>query len=72
MADLPTLKAGDASKVLIKHGFRERLTKSSHRVYVHPDGRRTVLTFHPKPLTKGVLRSVLKQTNLTIQDLTSR
>jgi len=72
MADLPLLRANDVRKVLLKHGFCERLTKSSHRVYVHPDGRRTVLTFHPKPVTKGVLRSILKQTNLTIRDLVDR
>ena len=69
MTRLPQVLPRDVRRVLLRFGFEERIGKGSHRIYVHADGRRTILALHPKPLTKGVLHSILRQTQLTTDTL---
>ena len=69
MVHLPQIKPKDLRKVLLKLGFEERPGKDSHRVYAHPDGRRTVLAIHPKPVSKGTLCAILRQTELGNNDI---
>ena len=53
-------------KILKKKGFTARPGKGSHLILVHPDGRRTVVPVHNKPLAKGTLNSILKQAEITL------
>jgi len=69
MDKLPAVKPMKIAKVLQKAGFVERLTKGSHRVYTHPDGRRTLISFHPKPLSRIEIKTILKQSKLTEKQL---
>lgn len=69
MPRLPQVKPRDLAKILKKKGFLERPTKSSHLVYVHPDGRRTTIAFHAKPIPKGTLRAILHQIDMTVEEL---
>jgi predicted RNA binding protein YcfA (HicA-like mRNA interferase family) len=69
MPKLPQIKPRELAKVLRKKGFIERPTKSSHVGYVHPDGRRTTLAFHSKPIPKGTLHAILRQAELRADEL---
>lgn len=69
MTRLPQIKPKDLRKILLKFGFKERPGRGSHKVYVHPDGRRTILASHPKPISKGTLRAILRQSKLNIEDI---
>lgn len=66
---LPQIKPKDLRKILLDFGFEERSGKGSHRVFVHRDGRRTVLAMHPKPVSKGTLRAILRQAELDLKDI---
>ena len=65
------MRTKEIMKTLKVEGFTERMTKSIHRVFYHPDGRRTVVPVHNKPLRKGTLRAIMKQAGLEVDDLTS-
>lgn len=69
MPKLPQIKPKKLITLLKKHGFVEKMAKSSHRVYLHPDGRRTVVAVYNEPLAKGTLHAILQQTNLSVDDL---
>lgn len=69
MPKLPQVKPRVLAKILQKKGFLERPTKSSHVGYVHPDGRRTTIAFHPKPIPKGTLLAILRQVEITKEEL---
>lgn len=62
---VPQVRPAAVRRTLLKLGFDERPGKGSHRVFSHPDGRRTVVPMHPKPLTFGTFRSILRQIGMT-------
>lgn len=55
--------------MLARKGFLARTTKSSHMVYRHPDGRRTIVPRHNKPLRIGTLMAILRQAGMTTEEL---
>ncbi len=63
------LKAKELVKILERHGFVKTGGKGSHVRLVHPDGRWTQVAVHPKPVPQGTLRAILRQTELTVEDL---
>jgi predicted RNA binding protein YcfA (HicA-like mRNA interferase family) len=69
MIRLPEVKPKQIRKILLAHGFLERTGKGSHRVFTHLDGRRTVVAMHTKPLTVGTLSAIIKQTNISIEEI---
>lgn len=69
MPKLPQVTPKKLISILKKHGFTERTTKSSHIVFMHSDGRRTVVAIHNQPLAKGTLHGILRQAELTVDDL---
>lgn len=63
MTRLPLINARRLEKLLTKLGFELVRTKGSHRIYQHPDGRRTMFPHHggkdlPRPLLVAILRQV--------------
>ncbi|MCL4390243.1 MAG: type II toxin-antitoxin system HicA family toxin [Patescibacteria group bacterium] len=68
MPRLPQIKPRDVEKVLLKKGFSPRPTKSSHVVFVHPNGQRTVVPAHNRPVSTGTLRAILRQSDITVED----
>ncbi len=68
MPKLPQIKPRQLEKVLLKSGFIPRTTKSSHVIFKHPDGRRTVIPAHNRPIYKGTLAAILKQADLTLDE----
>jgi predicted RNA binding protein YcfA (HicA-like mRNA interferase family) len=47
--------------------FLVREGKGAHRVYAHPDGRKTVIAFHPGDIPKGTLKKIISQAGLTVE-----
>lgn len=68
MTKLPQTKPNDLAKVLKKLGFSSRHGKGSHVIFFHPDGRRTSIPMHPKPIPKGLLHAILKQTGISKEE----
>ena len=62
MPKIPQVKARDLVKVVGKLGFKFRDQSGSHAVYVHPDGRRTTISVHPKEtIGIGLLTKIIKK-----------
>ena len=70
MSKLPAIKGRELIQVLKKLGFFEHPERgSSHLVYKHPDGRRTVVARHPgKDIPRGTLRAILRDINISIDE----
>ena len=68
MLKLPQIKPKKVEKVLLQLGFSPRRGKGSHIVFKHPDGRRTVIAVHNRPIRTGTLRAILRQIDLSINE----
>ncbi len=68
MTKLPQIKPRDIEKALIKSDFIPRPGKGSHLVFRHPDGRRTVVPRHNRPVRIGTLRAILRQADITNEE----
>jgi predicted RNA binding protein YcfA (HicA-like mRNA interferase family) len=68
MPKLPELRYRQYEKVLLILGFSKRTTKSSHIVFIHQDGRRTVVPNHPKSLPKGTAHSIIRQMGISAEE----
>ncbi len=68
MPKLPQVKYHVVENILMKKGFSKRSTKSSHMVFTHPDGRRTVVSAHNKTLPKGTLHAILRQADISLDE----
>lgn len=66
---LPQIKPRQIIKALIRAGFEETRSSGSHRHFHHPDCRRTQVSVHPKNIFKGTLRAILRQTELSLEEL---
>jgi len=68
--NLPMLKADNVINSLKKHGFVVVRQKGSHVRLRHEDGRVTSVPNHPgQDIGKGLLRKILRDTELTFGDL---
>jgi predicted RNA binding protein YcfA (HicA-like mRNA interferase family) len=67
---LPSFNAPQVISVLARHGFTLDRQSGSHAVYIHPDGRRTTVPIHSKrDLGKGLLRQIMRDAELTFDDM---
>lgn len=70
--NLPMLKASEVIKALEKHRFVAVRQKGSHVRLRHEDGRVTSVPNHPgQDIGKGLLRKILRNTELTLDQLLS-
>lgn len=67
---LPIVTAKELIAVLMKLGFIEKKPKgTSHRRYVHPDGRRTTVPLHHgHDISRGLLRKIIRDIELSPQE----
>lgn len=72
MPPLPVLTAKQVVAALQRHGFGFARQKGSHATYRHADGRTAVVPMHSGDVKRGTLRSILKQANLDVDDLTNK
>lgn len=70
MGKLPVVEGREVVRALQRHGFELVRTRGSHVRMHHPDGRRTTVPVHAgKDLPKGTLRTILRDADLTPDDL---
>lgn len=70
MSKLPrNVKPQALIKFLVKLGFQTGKGKGSHIRITHPDGRWTQVAVHPGPIPGGTLRKIIKQAELTEEEL---
>jgi len=70
MTKLPrNIKGKELIKALRKLGFAKTGSKGSHVRLSHPDGRWTQVAVHPKPIPQGTLRAILRQVDISIEEL---
>ncbi|MBI2634443.1 type II toxin-antitoxin system HicA family toxin [Candidatus Peregrinibacteria bacterium] len=55
-------------KILLTLGFVKRDAEGSHVFFKHPDGRTTVIPVHNKDISKGLLRKILNDIQLSRED----
>ena len=68
MPKLIPIKPKKLIKILIFMGFVERDAQGSHVFFRHKDGRTTVVPIHGRELSKGLLRKILNDVQLSIEE----
>ena len=72
MTRLPRLKGREVMRLLEKVGFRVIRTRGSHFFLKHSDGRVTSVPVHAGEIIgPGLLRSILRDIDMSIEDLLS-
>jgi len=54
-------------KILLDLGFTERDAEGSHVFFKHPDGRTTVMPVHADEISKGLLKKILNDIQLSME-----
>ena len=68
---LPVLRAQELLAVLKRRGFVQIRQSGSHIILKHPDGRHTTVPLHKgRDLGRGLLRQILRDAELNVDDLT--
>jgi len=66
----PAVTARQLIRILGQHGFIRVRQSGSHAIFKHKDGRRTTVPIHSsKTLGKGLLRQILKDAGISVDDL---
>lgn len=68
MPKLIPIKPKKLIKILILIGFVERDAQGSHVFLQHKDGRTTVVPIHNRELSKGLLRKILNDVQLSVDE----
>ncbi len=68
MPKLVPIKPKRLVKILLSLGFERRDAEGSHVFFAHSDGRTTVMPMHNRDLSKGLLRKILNDVNLSIAE----
>ncbi len=68
MPKLVPIKPKSFIKILRYLGFEERDAQGSHVFFQHLDGRTTVVPIHHKEIGRGLLRKILNDIQLTVEE----
>lgn len=69
MSRLPAVRARVLIKIVLSLGFIESRSKGSHRIFRHPDRRRTVIPVHQgEDIGRGLLRTILRQIKISPEE----
>lgn len=69
MIKLVEVKPKDLARALVKLGFSSRPGKGSHIIFFRDAGKQTSLPMHPKPIGKGLLAKILKQIDVSREEI---
>jgi len=72
MSKLKIITSSDMCKLLEKDGFINSRQKGSHRFYRHSDGRTTVVPVRSADLDRTLIRKILKDIDLSIDDYNNK
>ncbi len=66
---LPAITANELIKIIEKKGFVKVRQSGSHAIYKNSFGNRTTIPIHSsKIIGKGLLKQIMKDTEITIKD----
>ncbi len=68
MPKLIPIKPRHLIKILVSLGFIKRDAEGSHVFFSHADGRTTVVPIHNRELSKGLLRKILNDVQLSVDE----
>jgi len=68
MPKLVPIKPGKLMKILEALGFVKRDAQGSHVFFRHMNGRTTVIPVHNRELSKGILRKILNDIQLSVEE----
>lgn len=68
MPKLIPVKPKKFIKILLILGFEQRDAEGSHLFFQHPDGRTTVISMHNKEMSKGIIRKILNDIQLSVEE----
>jgi len=68
MPKLVPIKPERLVKILLYLGFEQRDAEGSHVFFKHPDGRTTVIPVHGRDISKGLLKKILNDIQLSIAE----
>ncbi len=68
MPKLVTIKPKKLIKIILSLGFKKRDAEGSHVFFLHSDGRTTVIPIHNRELSKGLLKKILNDINLSVEE----
>jgi len=68
MPKLVPIKPKKLVDILFVLGFISRDAEGSHIFFAHPDGRTTVISMHNREISKGLLRKILHDVQLSIEE----
>lgn len=64
---LPVIKPKEAVKALLKAGFVKKRQTGSHLI-LYKNGKIVPIPIHAKDLKKGVFKSIIKQSGLSLKE----
>jgi predicted RNA binding protein YcfA (HicA-like mRNA interferase family) len=68
MSKITIISPKEMVSVLKQLGFEEIRQTGSHKFFNRPDGRNTVIPMHSKDLKRGLIKAILKDIGLSIED----
>jgi predicted RNA binding protein YcfA (HicA-like mRNA interferase family) len=68
MPKLAVIKPKQLIRLLSQLGFVERDAQGSHSLFRHPDGRTTTVAVKNKEISRGLLRKILRDIDLSVEE----
>lgn len=68
MPKLVPIKPKRLIKILLFLGFEKRDAEGSHVFFAHTDGRTTVVSIHNRDISRGLLRKILNDIQLSVEE----
>lgn len=68
MPRLVPIKPKELVKILLGLGFMQRDAEGSHVFFKHADGRTTVIPVHCREISKGLLKKILNDIKLSVEE----
>lgn len=68
MSKLVPIQPKKFIKILHRLGFEQRDAQGSHVFFRHSDGRTTVIPVHNKDISRGLLRKILNDVQISVQE----
>ena len=72
MSKLKIITSTQMRKLLESDGFIGIRQKGSHRFYKHADGRTTVVPMHASDLDRSLIRKILKDIDMSVDDYNNK
>jgi predicted RNA binding protein YcfA (HicA-like mRNA interferase family) len=72
VSKLKIITSIEMCRLLEGNGFIAIRQKGSHRFYQHSDGRTTVVPLHASDLDRTLIRKILKDIEMTIDDYNNK